>query len=150
MLAEIVPGGATSDDHLVALWLHGRSAHTASAYQADVDRLRAGVGKPLARVNLRDLQSFADTLSGLAPASRYRILSAVKSLLAFGHRVGYLAFDVGRVLHLPVVRDRLAERILSEDEVQRMLLLEPEGRNRTLLTLLYAAGLRVRELCGLH
>src|SRR5438093_11396372 len=107
MRAEIVSGGATSDDHLVALWLHGRSAHTARAYQADVDRLRAGVGKPLARVNLRDLQGFADKLSGLAPASRYRILSAVKSLLALGHRVGLLAFDVGRVLHLRVGRYRL-------------------------------------------
>jgi integrase/recombinase XerD len=31
-----------------------------------------------------------------------------------------------------------------------MLSLEPEGRNRTLVTLLYAAGLRVSELCGLR
>jgi hypothetical protein len=33
--------------------------------------------------------------------SPYRTLSAVKSLLAFGHRLGFLAFDVGRVLRLP-------------------------------------------------
>jgi integrase/recombinase XerD len=53
-------------------------------------------------------------LDSLAPASRYRILSAVKSLLAFGHRIGYLPFDVGRALRLAAVRSRLAERILPE------------------------------------
>jgi hypothetical protein len=42
------------------------------------------------RESLADLQRFADSLDldRLAPASRYRILSAVKSLLAFGHRIG--------------------------------------------------------------
>jgi integrase/recombinase XerD len=88
-------------------------------------------------------------LEGLAPASRYRTLSAVKSLLSFGHRIGYLAFDVGKVLRLPGVRNRLAERILAESDVHRMLSLETNGRNRTLLMLLYASAVRVSELCGL-
>jgi integrase/recombinase XerD len=138
-----------SDAQLLALWLHGRSPHTARAYRADATRLLAGAGKPLAEVTLADLQVFADSLGDLAPASRYRTLSAVKSLLAFGHRLGYLGFDVGRVLRLPAVRNRLAERILGEAEVQRMLALEPNRRNRGVLTLLYASGVRVGELCGL-
>lgn len=71
------------------------------------------------------------------PASRYRALSAVKSLLGFGHQVGYLPFDVGRALRLPVVRNRLNERILPEADLHRILSLEPNPRNRTILTLLY-------------
>jgi site-specific recombinase XerD len=140
---------AHTDEQLVALWLHDRSAHTQRAYRADIARFRAGAGKPLARVTVADLQAFADSLVDLAPVSRYRTLSALKSLLAFGHRIGYLPFDVGRVLRLPAVRNRLAERILPEAEIHRMLSLEPSERNRTLLTLLYASAVRVSELCGL-
>ncbi len=145
---ELVPG-ASSDGQLISIWLHGRSVHTQRAYAADVARFRAGAGKPLPSVTLSDLQNFADTLADLAPATRYRILSAVKSLLAFGHRIGYLPFDVGRALRLPGVKNRLAERILPEADVHRLLSLEPKERNRVLLTLLYASAVRVSELCSL-
>ena len=100
-------------------------------------------------MTLADLQKFADSLPDLAPASRYRILSAVKSLFGFGHQLGYLPFDVGRALRLPALRNRLAERILPEADVHRILSLETNGRNRALLMLLYASGGRVSEVCGL-
>ena len=141
--------GASSDEQLLEIWLHGRSAHTQRAYRADVVRFQVRAGKSLRQVTLSDLQAFADSLGDLAPASRYRTLSAVKSLLAFGHRAGYLPFDVGRALRLPAVRNRLAERILSEVDLHRILGLESNPRNRAILTLLYASGVRVSELCGL-
>jgi integrase/recombinase XerD len=140
---------AHNDGQLIDIWLHGRSPHTQRAYLADTRRFCARAGKPLRVVTLADLQSFADCLQELAPATRYRELSAIKSLLAFGHRIGYLPFDVGRALRLPGVRNRLSERILPEAEVHRMLSLEPNERNRALLMLLYASAVRVSELCGL-
>jgi site-specific recombinase XerD len=102
---------ASSDNQLVEIWLHGRSRHTQRAYAADVARFLAGAGKPLPAVTLSDLQNFADTLTDLAPATRYRILSAVKSLLAFGHRIGYLPFDVGRALRLAERQGRCARDV---------------------------------------
>lgn len=68
-------------------------------------------------------------------------------MVAFGHRIGYLPFDVGRVLRLAAVRNRLNERTLSEAELHCILSLEPDPRNRAMLTLLYASGVRVSELC---
>src|SRR5579872_366866 len=99
--------GTCSDDQLLEIWLHGRSPHTQRAYRADVERFRVRAGKPLPLVTLADLQSFADFLGSLSPASRGRTLSAIKSLLSFGHRIGYLPFDVGRALRLPAIKNRL-------------------------------------------
>jgi len=137
------------DDQLIELWLYERSPHTQRAYRADVGRFRAWTMKPLRAVTLADLQNFAKTLTEGANATRYRTLSAVKSLLAFGHRLGYLPVDVGRALRLPSVRNRLNERILSEADLHRIISLEPNPRNRAVLTLLYASGVRVSELCAL-
>lgn len=150
-LLTVVPRQADSDDQLIALWLHGRSPHTQGAYRADTAQFLAFAAKPLHRITLGDIQAFADELEAedLMPASRHRKLAALKSLFAFGHRIGYLPFDVGRPLRLPAIRDRLAERILGEPEVQRLIALEPKPRNRVLLLLLYASGVRVSELCAL-
>ena len=144
------PRQAETDEQLIRLWLHGRPATTTRAYTADVDRFRTFVGKSLPSVTVGDVQAFADSLDGLADASRARKLSAVKSLLSFGHRIGYLPFDVGRPVRLPRIKDTIAERILPEDTVLAMITLEPGQRNRAVLRLLYGAGLRVSELCGLR
>jgi integrase/recombinase XerD len=142
---------ADTDQQLVSLWLHGRSRHTQRAYRADARRFLAFVAKPLAAVTLGDFQAFADALGEekLGPSSRARTLAAIKSLLAFGQRTGYLTLNVGAALRLPARKTTLAERILSETQVHRLLALEPDHRNRVLLRLLYVAGLRVSELAAL-
>lgn len=146
----IIPMGACDeDDQLVGLWLHGRSLHTLRAYTRDAGGFRAFVARPLLQVRLGEIQAYADTLAHLAPATQARVLSAVKSLLAFGHRLGYLPYDVGRGVRLPPIKMTLAERILAEPELHRLLALETHPRNRALLKLLYAAGLRVSEACVL-
>jgi integrase/recombinase XerD len=147
----VVPQQADSDQHLIELWLHGRSRHTQRAYRADAERFIGSVGKLLHLVTLGDLQGFAGQLveAGLKPSSAYRTLSAVKSLFAFGHRLGYLQFDVARPLRLPALRNDLTERILEEGDVLRMIALEAMPRNKAILLTLYAGGFRVAELCSL-
>ena len=147
-----IPAQARSDAELLALWLHGRSAHTQRAYRRAATRFLYIVQKPLPAVTLGELQAFAAGLeaAGLAPASRRLTLAAVKSLLAFGQRLGYLRFDVGAAVRLPPVKDALAERILDREAVLRLIDREPDARNRALLRLLYAGGLRVSEACALR
>ena len=141
---------ADSDSQVVALWLHGRSRHTQRAYRANVDRFLAFTDKPVARISLGDVQAFADCLTGLAQSSRAQALAAIKSLLAFAHKIGYVPFNVGAALQLPKAKNTLAERILQESEVHRMFALEPNRRNRLILKTLYYGGFRVSELCGLR
>jgi len=151
-LAPVMPRQAENDDMLIVLWLHGRSFATQQAYALDAKRLFTFVdNKPLLQITLADLQAFADDLAqaGLAPASQHRTLASVKSLFTFAVRLGYLQFDVGRVLRLPKLQNRLAERILDEQQVQKMIMFELHPRDRAILLLAYAAGLRVSEICGL-
>ncbi len=144
------PVQADNDATLIRLWLHGRPAGTVAAYRRDVGSFLAAAGKALPTVTIGDVQDWATSLAELRPASQARKLAAIKSLFSFAHRVGYLPFDVARPLRLPRVKDDLAERIVGEAELARMLAAEPVPRNHALLRLLYGGGLRVSELCGLR
>lgn len=142
---------AHDDGQVVGLWLHGRSPHTQKAYSTDIIRFFTFVNKQLRHTTLGDLQSFADSLSeeNLKPASQHRILAAVKSLTTFAHKIGYLKYDISKPLRVPKFRDELSERILSESEVQRIIGMEDNPRNKLLLRILYAGGIRVSEICRL-
>jgi len=141
---------AESDEHLIDLWLHGKSPQSQRAYAGDIAAFRAFVGKPLRAMTLGDVQAFQDSLKGLAPASQARRISAVKSLLSFAHTLGYLAFNIGAPVKPPAVKNPLAERVLDERAVSEMVYGEPKSRNRALLRLLYFGGLRISEVCGLR
>lgn len=140
---------AYSDEQLIMLWLHGRSLRTQEVYLPEVQRFCQFAGVGLHHVTLSKVQAFADSLHQLQPATQRRILATVKSLFAFGHRLGYLPFDVTRPLRLPSVRESLNERILDESDVVRIIAAERNPRNTVLLTLLYSSGIRASELCNL-
>jgi integrase/recombinase XerD len=145
---QVFPSQADSDEQLVALWLHGRPKNTVVAYRRDIERLLAHTGKSLASTTLADLQSFVDDLEG-SDNTRKRTINAVKSLLSFGQKVGYLTWNVGAPLKAPKPKSTLAQRILSESDVHRMIAFTSRKRDRVLLTVLYASAARVSELCSL-
>lgn len=142
---------AESDEQLISLWLHGRSKHTQRAYGSDIMKFCKVVDKPLGQVTLGDLQGFADSLlqSNLSDTSVKRTLSSVKSLFSFGHRIGYLRFDVGSPLKIPSSKETLAERILTQEEVQQIISSVGNVRNRLIIKVLYYTGIRVSELVSL-
>ena len=149
---QITPKQADNDEQVIALWLHGQSKATQRVYLHDIGFFYQFINKDLSGVILKDLQGYYDYLIDreLMPATRHRMLSAVKSLLGFAHRIGYLSYDVGKALKLPKFRDTISERILSESELQMMIGMENHIRNKLILRLLYATALRVSEFCQLR
>jgi site-specific recombinase XerD len=148
--AIAIPPQATSDDGMVELWLGNyRSVHTRRRYAADARAFRSFVAKPLRDVTVRDIQGFGASLSGASTGTAACRLSGVKSLIGLAHRLGYIPFDTAAPIQLPAVRNGLVERILTEFDVQQLLGLERRPRDGALLRLMYSAGLRISEVCGL-
>jgi len=92
--------------------------------------------------------------NGLAPSSRARRLSALRGLVGFLRQEGKLAVDPLSGITGPKASGGLPW-FLSQEEAGRLLEAPPADtdlgrRDRAILELLYAAGLRASELCGLE
>src|SRR5205814_5011130 len=92
--------------------------------------------------------------SGLNARSAARHLSAVRGFCKFLVRERLAPADPTAQISPPRLGRRLAV-VISFDEVSRLLgspdLTRPRGRrDRAMLSMMYAAGLRVSELCSLR
>jgi len=141
-----------------AEWLSGRAAATRTAYVRDVRLLaewleRAGVSDP-AEVDRTRLRRYLASLGTrrLARATIARKAAALRCYFAWLAGQGRIGVDPAASLRAPTGGSRLP-RVLSSSEVSTLLdrpVLTPlEQRDQAALELLYAAGLRVSELCGL-
>jgi len=158
----IIPSG-TTESKLIELWVRlKKSEHTQRAYRRDIDAFRDFVGKPLAEVTLEDALDFCDTLDELEITNRRgevkhlennskrRIINSVKSLYSFAYTSGLFPANVMAAIKPPSAKSAISQRILPETTVLKMILLEQDPRNHAILHTLYAAGLRVSELCNLR
>jgi integrase/recombinase XerD len=138
----------------------GLSQNTVDGYRNDLSRL----GEALARKGERDLLTAdAPALSahvrelrrkGLSPRSINRALSAMRGFYSYLVTIGERADDPAVNL-VPPKLWRPLPKVLSEAEVESLLaapdLSRPLGlRDRAMLELIYATGLRVSELVGLQ
>lgn len=142
----------------------GLSTHTLRGYGRDLERFVAFLGEFLGRspeglapadVDRLAVRSFVASLarSGLARSSQGRALSAVKGLLRYAVREGELPASPARGVRTPKAA-RTLPRHLRPGEIEALLEApdptEPLGRrDRAILELLYATGLRVGELASL-
>jgi integrase/recombinase XerD len=149
---SMLPAGIT-DEKLIGMWLRDAAQSTRDGYRVDIEQFFSSVGTTIQAVRLDHLQDFKDQLEdlGLQPATIGRKLGAVKSLLSFAKKTGYTPFNVGVMIKLPKMKEELAERILTEEQIFEIIHLEKQHspRNHILLRLMYATGARVSEICNL-
>jgi integrase/recombinase XerC len=135
------------------------SPHTVRAYHADAASLLGhaagnGIDVP-ADLDLRLLRGWLAIQheSGAARATLARRGAAARAFTAFAHRQGWLPADPGPLLGTPKTH-RALPHVLRQDEMTALLDETSADdpitlRDRALLELLYATGIRVSELCGL-
>jgi integrase/recombinase XerD len=136
----------------------GRSVNTIAAYRRDLIRYAAALdaaGVTVLTVGVDELVGYVTTLRGrgLAPASVARSVAAIRQLHRFCTTEGVRADDPASLLESPRVPAGLPKP-LDEADVGRLLAAvtgsDPVARrDRAILELLYATGMRVSELCGL-
>ena len=152
-----VPVSVPLVDHTaVRSWLRSKnSPHTRRAYAQDISLFYEKLGKPLAEVTLPHLQDYQDWVWFEYPevATQRRMLYAVKSLLTFAQKQGYIPLNVGTAIQPPKGKDTLAERILSATQIQNIIYEAKRSghqRDYVLVLLLYASGIRCEEVCNLQ
>ena len=107
-------------------------------------------GKGIRALTAMDLQRYKDALaqSGHRPATQTRKLSSVRSLLSYSQVTGFSQFNVGAAVKpasSPKKRKLDRSRLLTAEEVIRMIAFTEKPRDRMLLRFLHATGARVGE-----
>lgn len=137
----------------------GLSANTRQAYERDLRLFCKTLGfknsDALVDVSREQITGYMTQLKekGLAAATIARKLAAIKAFYRFMTAEGYMDANPAEVVEAGTKGIKLP-RVLSEDEVVRLLnqpdITTAEGfRDRTMLEVLYATGMRVSELINL-
>jgi integrase/recombinase XerD len=137
----------------------GLSERTRMAYAADLQSFQSALSaRGITGVNDVTREHIVDYLlaerdRGLTVNSVSRRLVAIKVFFAFLQREGLVARNVTAVMESPRLW-KVLPGLLSQREVERLLLVT-EGddkfslRNRAILELFYATGMRVQEMCDI-
>jgi len=144
---------------LDAVWMErGLSSNTLAAYRADLVALARWLAArhvALPKTGRADLMDFiaARVHGGARPRSTARQLSSFRRFFRYLIREALIAEDPTAQIAMPKI-GRSLPRSLSEAEVEALLaapaVADPLGhRDRTMLEVLYATGLRVSELVHL-
>nr|WP_201754494.1 site-specific tyrosine recombinase XerD [Pseudoflavonifractor sp. 60] len=134
------------------------SANTVSSYLRDVHQFAVameGKGLPLTQVANRDVEDYANSLTkrGKSPATVTRSVASIKSFYACLMSKGYVDQNPAKGVSAAKVERKLPQ-VLTGKEVE-LFLEQPECtdlkgyRDRAMLELLYATGIRVSELIEL-
>lgn len=135
----------------------GLSSHTIEAYGRDIETFAESlIVKNWKEVTSEEILNFLSQLKNkkYASSSICRMLVAVKVFFRFLKKEGEISVDLGRYFETPKIW-QLVPEVLTTEEIDA-LLAQPQtqdalgARDKAILELLYATGMRVSELCSLR
>ena len=146
------------DQFLDALWLErGLSENTLSAYRSDLYSYAgwlASTSRDLLQSRPEDVLGYLATLTGKSARTSARRLSSLRRFFQYLAREGRIDHDPCARIAAPRI-GRPLPKSLTEEEVESLLNAPDTAtavgqRDRAMLEVLYATGLRVSELVGLQ
>ncbi len=162
--ASVTPDDqALIEQFLDALWMeHNLAGNTLAAYRSDLMHFAAflaarGAGPGLSAARREQVFRYLEARGGpggLKPRSSARLLSSLRRFYRYLVREGRVAEDPTANVGRPKL-GRMLPVALSEAQVEALLAAPDTGttlglRDRAMLELMYATGLRVSELVGLR
>ncbi|EGR2426307.1 site-specific tyrosine recombinase XerD [Vibrio cholerae] len=159
MSKALSPDQGLVEQFLDTMWFErGLAENTVASYRNDLSKLLEWMAQNQYRLNFisfAGLQEYQSWLSeqNYKPTSKARMLSAIRRLFQYLHREKVRADDPSALLVSPKLPTRLPKD-LSEAQVEALLSApDPQSplelRDKAMLELLYATGLRVTELVSL-
>lgn len=146
------------DRFLDTLWMErGVSDNTLAAYRSDLQQYALWLDKnkfEMANAQEGHLRSYLSSMKGRTARTMARHLSSLRSLYGYFVREGIMKYDPSTRIEAPKLGRQLP-KFLTEVEVEALLNAPDTGtalglRDRAMLEILYATGLRVTELIGLQ
>lgn len=143
---------ANDDSQVILMWLSDKAKSTINTYNRNLQQFFKYFGScDLASIKLEHLIDFKNYLAdlGYSNATINTKLMAVKSLLTFSHKIGYLKFNVGAVVKGVKSKEDINCKILSTLEIKSLIECCKGNRDRLLVKLLANCGLRISEAINL-
>ncbi len=142
---------ATTDEQFINVWLAGRPNTTARVYRTAAKQFLEFIDKPIQAIVLEDLQQWCAELSNkYKPTTVKNKVNFIKSMLSFALRVGYIQINIGAAVRAKKPWEELSKRIISKEEVRKLIAAGKTERDRLIMETLYIMGLRISELHQLN
>jgi integrase/recombinase XerD len=150
--SDITVSEVDTDARLIELFLNrGVAANTVSAYHQDIAVFMVWrnetyvYDKSLAKITFRSATDFVQHVRNTSSeATAARRVTTMRNLYKFGIAIGYLRWNPFSAIKTPSVRNKLADRILTEDQVAQ------GKRDYALAKFLYVTGCRISEALELR
>lgn len=143
---------ATTDHQLLDTWLAEMGSDaTRKNFGRTVEQFLEALPMRLRDAKLEDVREALEVITiDRADSTAKQYTLRVKSFIGFAHRLGYLPFNAGAAIKVKVGRRSVAKRSPSETEIALLIRGAPSKRDRLLLQIAYAGGLRVSEIVSIR
>lgn len=138
-----------NDEELVEQWLAVRmvSPNSIASYKASVNQFVEFADKSLPEITVKDMTNFLAFLQSQYKATTVGTkLGALRSLFTFGVDSGYLKKNIAKMVQRPLVKDHLAEKILTVEQIEQLVNAARRPKDKLLIRFAYSTGARPTEV----